>query len=215
MNFGVRGFLANSGVHTKGHYHHSEDHIRNDQDPMFRLIPIINLNVRGSSIKWTAKASCRCLSISPVVAALPKKNKMPPRPMWLIKEDEIEEDFLKGGRGPGGQKINKSNSKVQLTHKPTGLVVTCQYSRSQEQNRKKAREILALKLEELENPENCRTAVINQRKSMVKKNKAKKSKKKYSQVEEERQLQRQKDAEELSQLIDLDAELDQFVLNDK
>ncbi|SGZ52821.1 CIC11C00000004755 [Sungouiella intermedia] len=114
---------------------------------------------------------------------------MPPRPLWLIKEDEITEEFLKGGRGPGGQKINKSNSKVQLTHKPTGIVVTCQYSRSQELNRKRAREILALKLEELENPDNCRTAVINQRKMMVKKNKSKKSKKKYTQVDEDRQAQ--------------------------
>lgn len=142
---------------------------------------------------------------------IPKKNKLPPRPLWLIKDEEIEEDFLKGGRGPGGQKINKSNSKVQLTHKPTGLVVTCQYSRSQEQNRKKAREILALKLEELQDPENCRNAVINKRKMMVKQSKAKKSKKKYSQIEEERELQKQKELEELSQLIDLDAEFDRFV----
>lgn len=136
---------------------------------------------------------------------------MPPRPLWLIKEDEITEEFLKGGRGPGGQKINKSNSKVQLTHKPTGIVVTCQYSRSQELNRKRAREILALKLEELENPDNCRTAVINQRKMMVKKNKSKKSKKKYTQVDEDRQAQRAKEEEELSQIIDLDAELDMLI----
>lgn len=148
---------------------------------------------------------------SVVAPGIPKKNKLPPRPLWLIKDEEIDEDFLKGGRGPGGQKINKSNSKVQLTHKPTGIVVTCQYSRSQEQNRKKAREILALKLEELQDPENCRNAVINKRKMMVKQSKAKKSKKKYTQIDEEREAQKKKEQEELSQLIDLDAEFDQFL----
>lgn len=117
---------------------------------------------------------------------IPKKNKLPPRPKWLIVEDEIDEKFLKGGRGPGGQKINKTNSKVQLTHKPTGLVVTCQYSRSQESNRKKAREILALKLEEQQNPENSRTAVLNLRKSMVKQSKAKKLNKKYKEIDAKR-----------------------------
>lgn len=159
--------------------------------------------------------SIRCFTLSSILRALPKKHKMPPRPLWLVKDDEITEEFLKGGRGPGGQKINKSNSKVQLTHKPTGIVVTCQYSRSQELNRKRAREILALKLEELENPENCRTAVINQRKMMVKKNKAKKSKKKYTHADEERQAQRAKEEAELSQMIDLDVELDTLIAKKK
>lgn len=155
--------------------------------------------------------STRCFANSAFLLALPKKNKMPPRPLWLIKEDELEEVFMKGGSGPGGQKINKCNSKVQITHKPTGIVVKCQYSRSQEKNRMKAREIMALRLEELNEPETCRTAVINKRKSMVKRNKAKKSKKKYAQMEEERMLIRAKKEEELKQLIDLDAEIDQLI----
>jgi protein subunit release factor B len=37
-----------------------------------------------------------------------------------IDENDIEEKFVKGG-GKGGQKINKTNSKVQLLHIPTGL----------------------------------------------------------------------------------------------
>lgn len=139
---------------------------------------------------------------------------MPPRPIWLIKEDEIIEEFIKGGRGPGGQKINKSNSKVQLTHIPTGMVITCQYSRSQEKNRKRAREILAMKLEAIEDPENCRTAVVNRRMTMVKQNKAKKTKRKYDQIEEEREEEKAKEKEELSHFIDMDAELDSF-LNSK
>lgn len=150
-------------------------------------------------------------SNSTVFLALPKKNKMPPRPIWLVKEEEINEEFLKGGRGPGGQKINKCNSKVQLTHKPTGIVVKCQYSRSQEKNRKRAREILAMKLEEIENPDTCRTAVVNMRKTMVKQNKAKKTKMKYSQIDEEREQERAKEEEELSQIIDMDEEFDRWI----
>ncbi|EGW33088.1 uncharacterized protein SPAPADRAFT_60397 [Spathaspora passalidarum NRRL Y-27907] len=120
----------------------------------------------------------RPLTSTAVVSTIPKKNKMPPRPLWLVKEDEIKEVFIKGGTGAGGQKINKTNSKVQLTHLPTGIVVTCQYSRSQEQNRKRARELLALKLEELENPESCRNAVLKERAQKVKQSKSKKSKRK-------------------------------------
>lgn len=154
----------------------------------------------------------RLMSTSCVNYAIPKKNKMPPRPKWLIVEEEIDEAFLKGGRGPGGQKINKSNSKVQLTHKPTGLVVTCQYSRSQEQNRKRAREILALKLEELGNPEGCRTAVVNERKTKTKQSKSKKANKKYKVLDEERKKTNEKEERELmSNFIDIDAEFDNHV----
>lgn len=117
--------------------------------------------------------------------AIPKKTKLPPRPTWLIKDEEIKEVFIKGGRGPGGQKINKTNSKVQLTHLPTGKVVTCQYSRSQEKNRKRARELLALWLEEQLDPENCRTAVLAKRERMVKQNRTKKARRKHKREDDE------------------------------
>ncbi|KAJ2970164.1 hypothetical protein NUW58_g9779 [Xylaria curta] len=55
---------------------------------------------------------------------------LPPRPK-PPPEEEIEESFLKGS-GPGGQKINKTNSAVQLKHTPTGLVVKCQATRSRQ-----------------------------------------------------------------------------------
>lgn len=142
--------------------------------------------------------------------SIPRKNKLPPRPLWLIKEDEIDEVFMKGGSGPGGQKINKTNSKVQLTHEPSGIVVSCQYSRSQEQNRKKAREILALRLDDILNPGKSRNAVVNERKTKVKQNKTKKSKRKYRQIEEEREA---KDQENHigEQFIDADEEVDQLI----
>lgn len=142
---------------------------------------------------------------------IPKKNKLPPRPKWLIVEDELEEVFLKGGRGPGGQKINKSNSKVQLTHIPTGIVVTCQYSRSQEQNRKRAREILALKLEEKLYPNTCRTAVLNERKTKVKQSKEKKANRKYKKLDEERKLKKKEETDELTKLLDIESDLDNII----
>lgn len=150
----------------------------------------------------------RHISTSGHLFKLLKKNELPPRPKWLIVEEEIKEVFLKGGRGPGGQKINKSNSKVQLTHIPTGTVVTCQYSRSQEQNRKKAREILALKLEELQNPQGCRTAVLRDRESKVKLNKAKKSSRKYRTIEEQRRLEQAIEDKENETLIDIEEEFE-------
>lgn len=91
-----------------------------------------------------------------------KRNQLPPRPK-LTPEDErdIQESFMHGGRGPGGQKINKSNSKVQLHHVSSGIVVTCQETRSRERNRKIARERLAEKLAESRGDTARRDAVIN------------------------------------------------------
>jgi protein subunit release factor B len=63
-----------------------------------------------------------------------------------LDEAELEETFVKGG-GPGGQKVNKTSSCVLLRHLPTGIVVRCQESRSQHQNRQAARKILARKLD--------------------------------------------------------------------
>jgi protein subunit release factor B len=58
-----------------------------------------------------------------------------------IKESDLEEAFAPSS-GPGGQNVNKVASAVTLRHRPSGISVTAQDSRSQVQNRKLARERL-------------------------------------------------------------------------
>ncbi|XP_062699001.1 mitochondrial translation release factor in rescue [Aedes albopictus] len=67
-----------------------------------------------------------------------------------LRDEDLEETFVRGS-GPGGQSVAKTNNKVVLTHKPTGLVIQCHSSRSLFKNREEARRLLIAKLDELEN----------------------------------------------------------------
>jgi protein subunit release factor B len=82
---------------------------------------------------------------------------------------------------------NKTNSAVQLKHIPTGIVVKCQATRSRTQNRKIARTLLAQKLDDLNNGEESRSAIVGEVKRKKAASAAKKSRRKYKLLEEERQ----------------------------
>ncbi|AMD22880.1 HHR111Cp [Eremothecium sinecaudum] len=144
----------------------------------------------------------RCFHLT--CATFIKRTKLPPRPKWTPElENEVQEKFLHGGSGAGGQKINKCNSKVQLQHIPSGLIVECQETRSREQNRHIARKKLAHKIAIWKNGGNPieRDVALVELARKSKQAKTRKSRGKHRQIQENILAEKRKQDEEDKKLI--------------
>ncbi|XP_015274801.1 PREDICTED: probable peptide chain release factor C12orf65 homolog, mitochondrial [Gekko japonicus] len=90
-----------------------------------------------------------------------------------LNEADLEEQFVRGS-GPGGQATNKTSNCVVLKHIPSGIVVKCHQTRSLEQNRQKAREILQEKVDVFYKGET--SEVVKEKKELEKKKQVKRQK---------------------------------------
>jgi peptide chain release factor 1 len=108
------------------------------------------------------EAQGRIHTSTATVAVLPEADEVDVQ----IDEKDLRYDIAASG-GPGGQGVNTTNSAVQITHIPTGIMVKCQDERSQIKNRARALKILRSRLLDLAQKEQD-TAIRDERRDMVK-----------------------------------------------
>ncbi len=119
------------------------------------------LNLRGPGV-WTAmnfeagvhsvkrvpatEAQGRVHTSTATVAVLPEPEEVDIKVDW---QNDVEE-FATTSQGPGGQNVNKVATAVQIKHKPSGIIIRMMESKSQQQNRERARRLLVARLHEAE-----------------------------------------------------------------
>ncbi|HEY5372292.1 MAG TPA: peptide chain release factor 1 [Polyangiaceae bacterium] len=108
------------------------------------------------------EAQGRIHTSTATVAVLPEADEVE----LVIDDKDLRFDIAASG-GPGGQGVNTTNSSVQITHLPTGMIVRCQDERSQIKNKAKGLKILRSRLLEIEQ-EKHDSAIRDERRGMVK-----------------------------------------------
>jgi peptide chain release factor 1 len=108
------------------------------------------------------EAQGRIHTSTATVAVLPEADEVDVQ----LDEKELRFDIAASG-GPGGQGVNTTNSAVQVTHLPTGIIVKCQDERSQIKNKSRALKILRSRLLDIEQKRQA-DAIRDERRTMVK-----------------------------------------------
>jgi peptide chain release factor 1 len=107
------------------------------------------------------EAQGRIHTSTATVAVLPEAEEVD----VAIDEKDLKVDIAASG-GPGGQGVNTTNSAVQITHLPTGMIVKCQDERSQLKNRAKAMKVLRSRLLDIEMQKQA-DSIRDERRGMV------------------------------------------------